>query len=231
MLFTDTGSKLLEVNEQASAWVAGKRTKGAARKMLGLSKNSKMPSWTIAIPAREACPRGDKLAKIVGTICYGCYAAKSLDALPSAITAKHRRWDTIKLALENPNVREQWVQAMVISLEGEQYFRWHSSGDLFSDEYAMLVREVIERTPNTMHWIPTREAKYSKLFNQVNCAFRVSDDMVGQETNKYKGLTSGVHVGKLNRGQQCSAYETDGKCNDCRACWDKKVTHISYKLH
>lgn len=231
MLFTDTGSKLLEVNEQASAWVAGKRTKDAARKMLGLSKNSKMPSWTISIPAREACPRGGKLAQVEGTVCYGCYAAKSLDALPTAMTAKHRRWNTIKLALENANVREQWIEAMVISLKGEQFFRWHSSGDIFSDEYALMMQEVIERTPNTMHWIPTREARYSKLFALPNCAFRISDDMVNQATNKHKGLTSGVHTGTVKRGQVCSSYETEGKCADCRACWDKKVTHISYKLH
>ena len=29
----------------------------------------------------------------------------------------------------------------------------------------------------------------------------------------------------------CGAYERDGKCGDCRACWDKNVKVVAYPAH
>ena len=36
------------------------------------------------------------------------------------------------------------------------YFRWHDSGDVFHEEYAKALFDVCERTPNVVHWLPTR---------------------------------------------------------------------------
>ena len=41
----------------------------------GLSKPSKMPGWSIGIPAKE-CKTGSKLRKVKGSTCYDCYALK-----------------------------------------------------------------------------------------------------------------------------------------------------------
>ena len=41
----------------------------------GLSKPSKMPGPSYNLPA-AACITGAKLAKVPGTVCYGCYALK-----------------------------------------------------------------------------------------------------------------------------------------------------------
>ena len=36
------------------------------------------------------------------------------------------------------------------------FFRWHDSGDLFHAGYARAVLDVCRRTPETLHWLPTR---------------------------------------------------------------------------
>ena len=221
------------LHAKAQPFVAqGKRTIGAARDFLGLSRNSKMPSYTLAIPAREACPRGGVLATIKGTVCYGCYAAKGLDALPTAARAKQVRWDTIQTCLASPTLRELWLEAFEVAMRKEEYFRWHSAGDLFSAEYAELVAEACKRTPWVKHWIPTREKRYYSHFEWLNnVVFRVSDDMIDQQTNKHTGHTSGVHTAQPARGIECASYDNDGKCGDCRACWDPNVDHVSYRVH
>ena len=48
-----------------------------ALKIIGgsLSKPSKMPGWSIGLPAKE-CKTGGKLQKVQGSVCYDCYALK-----------------------------------------------------------------------------------------------------------------------------------------------------------
>jgi hypothetical protein len=219
------------IKADALSFIDGIRNKKTARAFIGLSKNSKMPAYTFAIPARLTCPRGDKLAQVKGTVCSGCYATKGHDAMKPAIQAKQRRWNVADLAANNWSIRQLWIEAFVIALNGEAFFRWHSAGDLYSDEYRDLVSEAIYNTPATSHWIPTREARMAKgLTKHSNAVVRVSDDIVDQKTNKWQGNTSGVHV-MGGRGTECGAYLNEGQCGDCRACWNPDVKHVSYKLH
>lgn len=228
----DIVGALVAINPKAAAFLQGAKGIGAAREFLGLSRNSKMPSWTLAIPAREACPRGGQLAKVAGTVCFGCYAAKGLDALPAAAVAKQRRWDVIIECLKTQRGTDMFVAAFVQAMRKETHFRWHSAGDLFSEDYAQLVARCIAETPWVDHWIPTRESRMAHWFERLsNVVFRVSDDMVDQQTNKHKGYTSGVHTVAPTRGVECQSYDNDGKCGDCRACWDKSVEHVSYRVH
>ena len=48
-----------------------------ALKIIGgsLSKPSKMPGWSIGLPAKE-CKTGGKLRNVEGSVCYDCYALK-----------------------------------------------------------------------------------------------------------------------------------------------------------
>ena len=48
-----------------------------ALKIIGgsLSKPSKMPGWSIGLPAKE-CKTGGKLQKVPGSVCFDCYALK-----------------------------------------------------------------------------------------------------------------------------------------------------------
>ena len=55
---------------------------------------------------------------------------------------------------------------------------------------------------------------------------------VGAKLNKIKGFkyTSSV-VKDSNLKSNCDAYKNKGKCLDCRLCWDKSTTDITYKYH
>ena len=119
----------------AILFITGKKQNlKTARAFIGLSKNMKMPDWTLAIPARSTCPRGGKLAKveprtltsgiIVETVCNGCYAVKGHDGMQPAITAKARRVSVIELALVSETIRALWVKAFVMCLSKSKYFRW-----------------------------------------------------------------------------------------------------------
>jgi hypothetical protein len=227
----DTATKGIKAD--ALAFIAGKRTPVTARAFIGLSKNSKMPAYTFAIPARQACPRGDKLAEIAGTVCSGCYATKGHDAMQPAKDAKARRWAVADLAAKHSEIKGLWVEAYQIAMKKEKHFRWHSAGDLYSDEYTFLVATAIKATPHVSHWIPTRQANQAKVLHKLpNAVVRVSDDMVNQESNKWYGHTSGVHTKDHGgRGVQCSANKNGGSCGDCRACWSPSVAHVSYEIH
>lgn len=220
------------LKEKALDFIHGKRNKGTARAFLGLSTNNKMPCYTISLSERASCPRGGKLAKVPGTICSNCYAAHGADAWAPAINAKARRFALMQLATQNEYARRLVIEAFEIALTGEVEFRFHSSGDLFSDKYAALVAEICEQNKHVSFWIPTRESKQVHRFEHLeNVAIRVSDDMVNQQTNKHSGLTSGAHTGNNGRGHICPAMDNGGACGDCRACWSKDVKHVSYKLH
>ena len=231
MIFANSTSG---IKKDAIDFIIGtKRNIKQARAFIGLSQNNKMPAYTLAIPARESCPRGGKLSKIKGTVCFDCYAVKGHDGMQPAKTAKQRRWDLIKLALESQHIKALWLDAFYICMQSETHFRWHSAGDLFSAEYVQLIETAIGYTPHVSHWIPTKEPILARpLLGLENAVVRLSDDMVNQVSNKFKGQTSGVHTpDNGGRGQACPASEQSGSCGDCRACWSHDVAHVSYKIH
>ena len=63
-------------------------TKEAWTLVGGLSKPSKMPGWSIGLPAKE-CKTGGKLQKVEGSVCYNCYALKGDYFLSKAIVVPY----------------------------------------------------------------------------------------------------------------------------------------------
>ena len=51
------------------------KTEEAWKIVGGLSKPSKMPGWSIGLPAKE-CKTGSKLRDFKDSVCYDCYALK-----------------------------------------------------------------------------------------------------------------------------------------------------------
>ena len=76
-----------------------------ALKIIGgsLSKPSKMPGWSIGLPAKE-CKTGGKLQDVPGSVCYDCYALKGCYVFKVVQDAQYRRL----AAITGP----RWVQAM-----------------------------------------------------------------------------------------------------------------------
>lgn len=194
----------------------------------GLSNTSKMPCKSYGLPA-QACKVGAKLVKIKGSTCEGCYALKGAYAWPTVKNAYNRR---IK-SLYSP----EWVQSMavLINREKNKVFRWHDSGDLQSLQHLQAIIEVCKLTPTIRHWLPTREKAIINSHQSVypdNLVVRLSAAMVDGKPPTGQWLTSTVHSkGADHIGYECKAYEHDGKCNDCRKCWDNTVVNISYRKH
>ena len=96
-----------------------------ALKIIGgsLSKPSKMPGWSIGLPAKE-CKTGGKLQKVPGSVCYDCYALKGCYVFKVVQDAQYRRL----AAIASP----AWVEAMahLINSKKPDVFRWHDSGDV-----------------------------------------------------------------------------------------------------
>lgn len=189
----------------------------------GLSKPSKMPGPAYNLPA-SACITGQKLAKVPGSVCAGCYALKGRYRFNNVQAALQRRLQ----AIESP----EWVEAMIILIKPQKYFRWHDSGDIQSLKHLENIFRVCRATPGTNHWLPTREAQFLKRLkvNQVprNLIIRMSSHMIDQAPVNFWPWTSTVTSGE---GRSCPAPEQGNECKDCRACWDRTVPNVCYGKH
>ena len=187
----------------------------------GLSAPSKMPGPAYNLPA-VACITGAKLAKIPGTVCYGCYAMKFRYRFKKARLAMARRLESLK--------HPRWVEAMTALIHGEEHFRWHDSGDLQSSWHLKQIFEVCNATPETWHWLPTREAKFLPLSTDSipkNLIIRMSSHKVDQGPVTFWPWTSTVST----TTKTCPAKDQGNSCGDCRACWDRNVSNITYPKH
>ena len=88
-------------------------TKEAWALVGGLSKPSKMPGWSIGIPAAE-CRTGKKLQLIPDSVCYNCYALKGCYVFKVVQQAQYRRLAAIK----DPQWVDRWKDCTVSSLAG-----------------------------------------------------------------------------------------------------------------
>ena len=189
----------------------------------GLSKPSKMPGPAFNLPASR-CITGAKLVKIPGSVCHGCYALKGRYRFNNVQKALERR----RQALTSP----QWVEAMVVLVSGNEFFRWHDSGDLQSLEHLKNIFEVCKLTPDVSHWMPTREAQFLKDIDPAtvppNLIIRMSSHMINQGPVKQWPWTSTVTSGE---GRTCPAPDQGNECGSCRACWDRSTPNVCYGKH
>jgi hypothetical protein len=109
-----------------------------------------------------------------------------------------------------------------------------------------LICAIAERTPGVEHWLPTREAgtvrQYVANGGHIpnNLTVRLSIPRInGRVAPAFHKLAehprvrlSGVHATDTPEPgfTCCPAYQNDGACGDCRACWDPSVD-VSYPLH
>ena len=189
----------------------------------GLSKPSKMPGPAYNLPA-SACITGQKLAKVPGSVCAGCYALKGRYRFNNVQAALQRRLQ----AIESP----EWVEAMIVLIKPHKWFRWHDSGDIQSLKHLENIFRVCRATPGTSHWLPTREAQFLKRLkvNQVprNLIIRMSSHMIDQAPVNFWPWTSTVTSGE---GRSCPAPEQGNSCGSCRQCWDRSTPNVCYGKH
>ena len=192
----------------------------------GLSKPSKMPGPAYNLPASQ-CITGAKLVKVKGSTCSGCYALKgNYIRFPAVQKAMERRARSL--------VHDSWITAMVTLIKKHRWFRWHDSGDLQSVQHLKNIFEVCKRTPDTDHWLPTREARFISLMDPdvvpKNLKIVLSDHMNNQQVAPtWWPYTSGVST--EHNQVTCPASKQGNQCLDCRKCWDRDTKRVIYGKH
>ena len=187
-----------------------------------LSKPSKMPGWSIGLPAKE-CKTGSLLQKKEGSVCFDCYAMKGCYVFKVVQDAQYRRLK----AITGPD----WVTAMahLINSKKPDVFRWHDSGDVQDLNHLQKIYAVCRLTPSKRHWLPTREAwiKDHLTAKPDNLVIRFSAPMVNQRAPQSWPHSSEV----VDKDFNCPASQQNNECKDCRMCWDPEIKTIRYHKH
>ena len=194
------------------------------------SKLDKIRSWSLQ--ALDTCPGSISSPGVLVDACKGCYATTGNYNYPNVKAPR--------LSNREDWQRLEWVDDMVKALDCDRYFRWFDSGDMYTLGLAEKMLEVMTRTPWCKHWLPTRMHKFPKfgLVLQAmqalpNVSVRFSSDSVqGDFIAGLHGSVIVIDSETVPKGVSlCRAYEHDGKCSGCRACWDKSVEVIAYPAH
>jgi Gene product 88 len=196
-----------------------------------VSKTSKLGTLSWSLQAIETCPGSvGKNGELVAA-CSGCYATTGCYNFP----------DTKKVRSDNKAAWQEadWVEVMVAKLKKQKHFRWFDSGDLYSIELANKVLAIMQATPDTKHWLPTRMYKFPKfaavldaMQQLANVMVRFSSDAVDGTFQSYHGSTIVPAGAPVPAGVTlCTAPSQGGKCLTCRACYDKSVAVIGYQAH
>ncbi len=207
---------------------------------------SKMPGTAYGIPAAK-CNVGSKLAQIMGTVCFDCYALKG-----NYVYHDVKRAQEIRLAGTR---HARWAESMAFMLnamhgfapmprglkrkrvKSKGYHRWHDAGDLQNVPHLAAICRVAELTPRIRHWLPTREIAVLMAYTRAggviprNLIVRVSATKVDGAATAQWPITSGVYDKLAPRGKRCSAPDTNNECKECRACWSFNVPHVDYHKH
>ena len=199
---------------------------------VSLSRTSKLDgimSWSLQ--ALETCSASiGEDGKLVPA-CEGCYATQGFYLMSPARRVRAFNKEDWK--------RPEWVSDMVQALDSQRYFRWFDSGDMYSIDLADKMLQVMTLTPWVKHWLPTRMAKFakfqaiiSKMQALPNVMVRFSADTVDGTYDARHGSVIIPDADTVPDGVKvCEAYKHDGKCNGCRACYDKNVPVIAYPAH
>jgi len=199
--------------------------------MIKLSKTSKLDgilSWSLQ--AIDTCPGSSDGNGGLVAACQGCYA-----------TTGNYRFANVKAPREFNREdwkRDQWVSDMLLALDSSRYFRFFDSGDMYDLKLANKILELCTKATWVKFWIPTRMHKFKKYQHVIklmqdlpNVVVRFSSDSVNGEIIPGQ-TTSTIFSDVVPAGAtECQAYQHDGKCNGCRACYDKAVPVIAYKAH
>jgi hypothetical protein len=184
------------------------------------------------LQALDTCPGSIESPGVLVDACKGCYA-----------TTGNYRFANVKAPREFNRIdwtRFEWVDDKVAENERDRYFRWFDSGDMYSLALAEKMLDVMTRTPWCKHWLPTRMHKFPKFALVLQAMQALPNVMVRPSSDSIVGVfIPGLHGSvivpdsRVNPGMVtlCRAYENEGKCSGCRACYDKAVPVIAYPAH
>lgn len=221
--------------------------------MIKISKPSKMKitdkrvgCWSLE--ARKSCPGSKKPDGSIVEVCQSCYATKGMYRFPVVKKARQTNRNDYK--------KDDWVDRMVKEVSKYDYFRWFDSGDIETPELAVKITQVINKTKNTQHWLPTRSDKIPAISNKIhnpntnkdgkyygfscvsapNVAVRPSADNIGLNNKERSGVNSYVirdtdlFEAKRQGIFVCPVTTSKARtsCDTCTMCYDssKKVAYL-----
>lgn len=211
----------------------------------GLSTTSKMPCKSYSIPSCM-CNIGSQLKNVKGAVCEHCYTYR-YQRYAHVIEKQFERYSK----LFNP----QWARAMAVLIKNENnhYFRWHDSGDIQGQWHLNQILDVVRRTPDVQHWLPTLETRQlirwvnrHGKFNQFpNLVIRLSTPMVDGKPDEVLAKRLGITNSSVTKDKTqwdrsttelantefCLAKKQDGHCLECRKCWNPEQQLITYLKH
>jgi len=199
--------------------------------MVALSNTSKLNAKSWSLNAGETCPGSiDPKTKQVLPVCSGCYAKGGNYRFANVRKPRDYNRDDWK--------RPEWVDDMVERLDSERYFRWFDSGDVYHPALAFKIFLVIQRTPWVKHWLPTKSynipkirAVLDRIATLPNVALRFSSPNIDGTYTDEHGSVVIPYADSPTNAKVCDAYERDGKCGACKACYDPSVPVIAYVAH
>ena len=210
------------------------KIKEAKKIIISLSQPDKMPGYAYGLPAWE-CKTGGKLAKVPGSVCFGCYAMKgNYTRFPAIRESQYKRLASLK----DP----RWSEAMAVMINSQavskhKFFRWHDAGDVQDLDHLNKIYSVCRATPDKRHLMPTREAWIKEHLKDKpdNLVIRFSAPMMDQLAPDSWPNSSSV----ITRDQPwfgatsiiCPSSKQGNQCLDCRQCWNPDIKNISYKAH
>lgn len=212
-----------------------------------LSYPSKMPGASFGLIAGQTCP-GAVIGS--GTICGSCYAARANSRIgndrhsygrynsPNVRNCQTKRTNWTLIAVQSG----EFVRVMTAAIDKatdtlqEPYFRIHDSGDFYSAAYVADWTAIVVNLPHVKFWAPTRSYRIPRILPALqtlaslpNITIRPSALRFGENAPTISGLSAGSGVSEVD--YNCPSHEQNGKCADCRQCWDSRQTPIVYRLH
>lgn len=176
--------------------------------------------------------------------CSGCYAMTGNYCFNNVKSVREHNLEDWK--------NDRWVNAMRKLIKDDRYFRFFDSGDIYCVELAEKIYRLCKSLPDTTFWIPTLSWKIKEI-DKVLTKIRMLPNVTVRHstgTIRYTGepainlfpiggnissvVTPEFAATEKAKGKYklvCQAYSRDGKCGDCRACWDRRIDTIFYPAH
>src|SRR5574344_1267730 len=200
-----------------------------------LSTTSKLNAKSWSLQALDTCPASKGEDGELVDACKGCYA--TIGFYVFSVAKATRQFN--KEAWQH----EDFVPHFVSALYKERFFRWFDSGDMYSLALAEKIYSIMKLTPHVRHWLPTRMYKFDKFKPILSKMAALPNVVVRLSSDSIDGLTVQDNLGcntssiipadwvDDHNGFVCSAYDQDGRCMDCYACYNKEVKNVAYVGH
>ncbi len=118
--------------------------------MFKLSYTSKMRCYSWDLPARLSCP-------VQSEVCAKCYGVRGNFLFKESAFIRIENLKGLR-AKGGLDLWKNWFKYELLN-RGVQYFRFHSTGDLYSIDYYTTILAVCKELPKVSFWIPTHNYK------------------------------------------------------------------------